>query len=308
MARTIIIATDGSPRAQVAQDAASSLLDLTACDVIVTTVVPETDPTLVTGAGFAGPVISQEDYAADRQGIEARAHQVLDEAADRLRARGAAVRTEVTWGDPGPAIIALADGVDAAVIVVGTRGAGGLARAVMGSVADHVVRRAGCPVLVVGPVAEATPSGHVVVGVDDSDQAPVVLAAARTWFTESLLSIVTVRDEVEELIPFEGSQPDHSLVPASERRDRAATEEARAHQLVSELVAAAGLPSSAVGPVLVGDAGPALIDAAVSSDARALVVGTRGRGGLRRALLGSVADRVIRGAPCPVLVVPPPRD
>jgi nucleotide-binding universal stress UspA family protein len=55
--------------------------------------------------------------------------------------------------------------------------------------------------------------------------------------------------------------------------------------------------------VLVGDPGPALCAFAAEASARVLVVGSRGRSGITRALLGSVSDFVVRNAPCPVLVV-----
>ena len=54
--------------------------------------------------------------------------------------------------------------------------------------------------------------------------------------------------------------------------------------------------------VLVGDTGPALCDFAAGVSASVIVIGSRGRGGFKRALLGSVSDYVVRNAPCPVLV------
>jgi nucleotide-binding universal stress UspA family protein len=54
--------------------------------------------------------------------------------------------------------------------------------------------------------------------------------------------------------------------------------------------------------VLVGDSGPAICDFAQGVGASVIVIGSRGRGGFKRALLGSVSDYVVRNAPCPVLV------
>jgi nucleotide-binding universal stress UspA family protein len=56
--------------------------------------------------------------------------------------------------------------------------------------------------------------------------------------------------------------------------------------------------------VVGGDAGSTLCDLAEELDASAIVIGSRGRGGIRRALLGSVSDHVVRNAGRPVLVVP----
>jgi nucleotide-binding universal stress UspA family protein len=57
--------------------------------------------------------------------------------------------------------------------------------------------------------------------------------------------------------------------------------------------------------VLRGSPGPALCSLARSIDAQAIVMGSRGRGGIKRALLGSVSDHVVRNAPCPVVIVGP---
>lgn len=57
-----------------------------------------------------------------------------------------------------------------------------------------------------------------------------------------------------------------------------------------------------------GDPGDAIVEAAVSERADMIVVGSHGRSGLGRALLGSVSDFVVRHAPCPVMVVKPDRD
>ena len=58
--------------------------------------------------------------------------------------------------------------------------------------------------------------------------------------------------------------------------------------------------------MLRGDAARALCDLAAERGARAIVLGTRGRGGVKRALLGSVSDHVVRNAPCPVVITRPP--
>jgi nucleotide-binding universal stress UspA family protein len=70
---------------------------------------------------------------------------------------------------------------------------------------------------------------------------------------------------------------------------------------VEQLVEALGLTGART-EVLAGDAGPAVCDFAAEVAANVIVVGTRGRGGFKRALLGSVSDYVVRNAPCSVLV------
>jgi nucleotide-binding universal stress UspA family protein len=77
--------------------------------------------------------------------------------------------------------------------------------------------------------------------------------------------------------------------------------EADAVALLSDAAAALG-DVDAETKVLYGDPGEAVCAFATEVEARAIVIGTRGRGGFKRALLGSVSDFVVRNAPCPVVV------
>jgi nucleotide-binding universal stress UspA family protein len=74
-----------------------------------------------------------------------------------------------------------------------------------------------------------------------------------------------------------------------------------AQQVVEEARSRLGL-SDAETAVVHGHAGPALCDLAASLPADVVVIGTRGQGGWRRAVLGSVSDHVVRNSPCPVVV------
>jgi nucleotide-binding universal stress UspA family protein len=79
-------------------------------------------------------------------------------------------------------------------------------------------------------------------------------------------------------------------------------EHERADAIVERTASALGLPVDC-GRVLEGDPGPTLCDFARSEQASAIVIGTRGRSGIKRALLGSVSDYVVRNARRPVVVV-----
>lgn len=74
-----------------------------------------------------------------------------------------------------------------------------------------------------------------------------------------------------------------------------------AESVLREVAAALGVEGVET-RVLRGDPGSALCDHAAEIAARAIVIGTRGRGGIKRAFLGSVSDYVVRNAPCPVVV------
>jgi nucleotide-binding universal stress UspA family protein len=144
----VVVAVDGS---DLSVDAARAGLALLAPDtpVLVVTVVEETDPTLVTGSGMAGGVMSPEELREidDARAAEARAD--VDAAGKALQRPGA--EALLVHGAPGPAICALAAERDASAIVMGSRGRGGFKRALLGSVSDYVVRNAPCPVIITRP-------------------------------------------------------------------------------------------------------------------------------------------------------------
>ena len=149
MALTVLLCTDGSELADAALAAGLDVLG-PQDRVVVATVVDAVDPTLVVGTGMAGGVISPE--AAQRE-LDDR----LDVARRQLAATIGALGLEgaeptVLSGAPGPALCDLAGVLPASVMVIGTRGRGGLRRAVLGSVSDHVVRHAPCPVVTCRPV------------------------------------------------------------------------------------------------------------------------------------------------------------
>jgi nucleotide-binding universal stress UspA family protein len=145
VAGPILLCTDGSELAERALGAGLALLPRDR-DYVVVSVVEASDPTLVTGSGMAGGVMSVEELdsveraAVDTGGADAR------QAVDALGLTGA--EAKVLRGTPGPAICDYATEIDASAIVIGSRGRGGVKRAFLGSVSDHVVRNAPCPVVV----------------------------------------------------------------------------------------------------------------------------------------------------------------
>ena len=133
----ILLATDGSPDATLAAQSAIELCENTGSELHVVH-VGEYLPTF---------------YAATEQEpaeLERDAERLLDEEAERIRAAGGRIaETHLRLGRPAQQIVNLSEDLGVGVIVVGSRGRGGLRRALMGSVSDSVVRHAHCPVFVV---------------------------------------------------------------------------------------------------------------------------------------------------------------
>ena len=150
MTSPVLLCTDGSDHANEALTAGVALL-APGTPLIVVTVVAEPDPTLVTGSGMAGGVVSAEAFDEMEAAANDDANNVAAQAQAHLGLADAEAR--VLRGDPATAICHLAAEIDAAAIVIGSRGRGGFKRAVLGSVSDHVVRNAPCTVIVTGPKA-----------------------------------------------------------------------------------------------------------------------------------------------------------
>jgi nucleotide-binding universal stress UspA family protein len=148
MSLTVLLATDGSSVALAALR--RGLLVLGASDrIVVATVIELTHASDVAGTGMAGGLLSPE--AAARHDAEARreGEEVLRATCSSLGLDGAEL--VVLDGSAGPVLCDLAAALPADVIALGTRGHGGLRRAVLGSVSDHVVRNAPCPVVISSP-------------------------------------------------------------------------------------------------------------------------------------------------------------
>jgi nucleotide-binding universal stress UspA family protein len=142
-----LLCTDGS---DLALNAIRQGLDLLEApdSIVVMSVASPIDPTLVTGTGFAGGVMTYDEKndLVEAQRTAAQAH--IDETVDALGLVD--VETMVVLGDAGHEICRLAEELPAGVVVLGTHGRSGIRRAIMGSTSDHVVRHCVCPVLVQG--------------------------------------------------------------------------------------------------------------------------------------------------------------
>ena len=103
------------------------------------------------GTGFAGPTITEEEAEPLERERQLEAETAITQTVAAMELTAAEHR--VLAGEPGPEICRLAEDEKVDVVAIATHAWGPVKRAVMGSVSDHVVRHAPCPVLVVGPEA-----------------------------------------------------------------------------------------------------------------------------------------------------------
>lgn len=213
------------------------------------------------------------------------------------------VRAEVREGPPAETLDALAHEVGASIIVIGAHGERPDDWESLGSTAEQVIMASHVPVLVAERPRPNAPT-EIAVAVDDSDLAPELLAIAGDLSRRFKAHVTTIHVVPTSLsdtalaaaeVMF-GTPPVYTrdLLPASSHDTSRWMESARD----------AGIAESSVSSsVSVGVPAAEILDAAERIGADLIVLGRRRRGGLRRALLGSVAMDVLRRAPCPVLVL-----
>jgi nucleotide-binding universal stress UspA family protein len=145
---TVVLCVDGSDEAVEAVRSGFALLK-SPTRVLLVTVVEESDPMMVTGTGLASGVMSKEEFEELDRATAAEGWATAEREAARIDVLDPEIH--VLRGAPGPALCSFAREVQARAIVMGSRGRGGIKRAVLGSVSDHVVRNAPCPVVITGP-------------------------------------------------------------------------------------------------------------------------------------------------------------
>lgn len=207
-----------------------------------------------------------------------------------------AVGREVAYDEPDVALVEAAE--DASLLVVGSHGYGGIRGVVMGSVSQRCLHHSTVPVAVVrdnGDSAEVV-EGKVVVGVDGSSTS----MAALQWAVDEARSRNGYVEVVHSwLLPAAFGYPTLAMPDP-------ALHESAAEDLVSrmlESVDVSGL-SRPVSRVIIGGESTAGLIAARAENAELVVVGSRGVGGFRGMLIGSVAHQLAHHAPCPLVVLP----
>ena len=201
-------------------------------------------------------------------------------------------------GTPQALILGTAEEWLADLIMMGSHGQTSAADALLGSVTDSVIRHAHCPVLI---VRREERTHRIIAGTDFSDPSlPALRAAAdEAKRVGGELTVVHSLDLVWSAAAYPavafGGAPFN--IPGEQIKELEAVAGRRLEESLRQL----NISGETI--VVTGPASTALIDIASERDADLVVVGTIGRTGLRRALLGSVAETVARGAPCSVLVV-----
>ena len=292
----ILVATDGSDQADLGVDLVAGIAWPDPTEIVAIEVVPS-------GAGLFGgpwPAIAIVEAEAIETEIRLAAERTVEAARSRLAGQGRDVRAAVLSGRAASAIVDEARRMAADLIVLGSRGHGAIERMLLGSISAEVVDHAPTPVL----IARGTTIERVVLAWDGSPGARLAADLVRDWpvFSRSAVRIVSIADVRAPW--WTGLEP---ATPEVIEMYVETGDSVRAHrdELTREMEAelrAAGL--AAVADRREGDAAGEIIAAADSAGADLIVMGTHGRTGLARLVIGSVARNVVRHATCSVLVAP----
>ena len=191
---------------------------------------------------------------------------------------------------------------DAAMIVMGSRGLGGLSGMVLGSVSGAVVSHASCPVVVVredNAVNDENKYGPVVVGVDGSE---VSRRATEVAFQEAQArgaELIAVHTWIDSQVQAPGA----GFAITEDRWEEVHTEKS---ELLDNYLRELGeaYPDVQMGKIITRDR-PVRALTEAAAGAQLLVTGSHGRGGFKGMLLGSTSRALLQSAPCPMMVVRP---
>ena len=259
------------------------------------------------GAGDERPAGAPESPAKFLEWLNQQANEYLEQEAGRLDASGVKTTFKVLSGDAADAIVQHAKDIQADAIAMSTHRGSAIARGVLGSVTDRVLRSAHIPVMAIHPENLAAFSGSqgqpevVFVPLDGSDRSASIVGLALEIAAACKAEVVffkTVQYPYYGVTAVDAAYYQTNYGISYERQ-----ESSEYLQKFVTRAQKAGLSARAI--VATGAPAPRLLEEVKSLSRPLIVMSTRGASGIKRWVLGSVTDKVVRSSGLPVLVVPP---
>ncbi len=294
----ILVGTDISENALIAVDNAIAVARRTGAKVVLAYATPYVDPD-----GDKPSILDQTEAQKELTRMHLMdAEGELEWLAARCSERGVTVNTEVLSGLPAEALIDESERINANLVVVGTHGYTGFQRLLLGSVAERVVRGAPASVMVARGRPPDNGFMRILVATDFSASAEEALRAAKVLAAERGRIDVVHCWQTPLLMPG-GSNG--NLPPVGPQIDRTRTDlRVDAIREGEELIERHHTDRCALSFELIEDAPARGIQSRLESGAYdCAIVGSHGRRGIKRWLLGSVAEQTVRYSPCTTVVV-----
>ena len=292
----VLLAMDGSEGAAVAAELVRNIRWPMGSSIDVVRVVPESGAGLAAGAWPVGMPAPSDLEASD----VAEAEDALLVAVERLRRLGLSADHALIRGRPAEALLEWIELRGPDLVVVGTRGDSEVTQALVGSVSAALVDRSPVPVL----VARRRTLERAVIAVDGSDIASEAVVAASRWpfLTGTTITALSVAPEPvmwwpDELAGGIVDRPAHDRGAAAD----AVLEHDTIAAAATSTLRAAGCAAQA--EVRSGPPAPTIVAFAAAWGADLIIMGSHGRTGITRLLLGSVARTVLHHTSSSVLVV-----
>lgn len=286
MSTRILIPFDGSEQARAALTSAHE--GFPEAELLLLHVVePFANHTEAAGFGY-------DRYENEIENARLELEAVAEETSERER-----IQTDVVYGRPVHAILQYLEDSHVDHVVMGSKGRDAAARLLLGSVAETVVRRAPVPVTVIRSEQMVTPPEEILVPFDASEQSTTALRFALEKFPDATVTVVYV------LYPDTDIKSGDSAYRNSfpELEDWAEHRNEHARKILDRATEVAeSLEREIETDCIDGDPATAVVAYAETNDVDHIVIGSTGRDGLGRLLLGSVAETVVRRAPVSVTV------
>ncbi|RIJ99069.1 MAG: hypothetical protein DCC46_09365 [Armatimonadetes bacterium] len=303
----VVLATDGSGHSRLAEAVLAKVLDPSKTKV---TAVSVSAPIVVgmgtiAGGGVAAVGGLTELYDA----VKVAAERFAEEATERLRGKGFDAEAVVLEGDAADTLIEFVERNDAHLVVIGSRGLGGIASFLLGSVARKLVSRCPSTVLIARAFEGMSPEESIealnakaeldaVVAIDGSDGSKVAMRWIQQRVSMPLAALHVVCAEPLGVIPA-GIDP--SAFAQVYEFDRE-----KARELVAEAAEElAGRAPSIDTYAEIARPSTLIVRVAAETKSDLIAVGASRHGTLERILVGSVSYEVATSAPCSVVVVRP---
>lgn len=301
--KRILVPLDGSDFAEGALGTAVALAMRDGATLQLLSVVPTEPPFGFTDESMLVNWVEEE---------KALQQDYMKKTAAEVAARSEDLRVEasVYQGNVGATIKEVSDALDVDLVILTTHGRGAFGRVWLGGTADQLLRSLERPVLLLPPTPAGRkpfaeePVGQVLVPLDGSEAAEAALDALPLLLSPSGDVRLTLASVVEDFsVPTGYAQHATTAGLVEEERKKMA-----AYLIgVSQRVEQEGIGAPETHVLVADSAARGLLRFCRETEADAIALSTHGRGGVSRLLLGSVADKLIRGAGIPVLVVRRPQ-